>query len=76
MFIHTVNHTLVYQPFPVAKMQQSKTQNKQQCKKKKGAGGGACVATSKKKQASQGQGMRWTHKTWVRLALYLSLLKK
>lgn len=38
MFIHTVNHTLVYQPFPVAKMQQSKTQNKQQCKKKRGGG--------------------------------------
>lgn len=28
MFIHTGNHTLVYQPFPVARLQQSITKHK------------------------------------------------
>lgn len=74
MFIHTGNHTLVYQPFPVARLQQSITKHKTSSSthtQKKKVLPKAEANVSKKKKKIRIPDV----KTWVRVALYLSLKK-
>lgn len=53
MFIHTGNHTLVYQPFPVARLQQSITKHKTSSSKKKKVLLEAVANVTKKKKKKQ-----------------------